>query len=119
MQNTVQHSEIIAIIEDTKHINALTNALMCHDYQPAQNPQTMEQDYKSFMSGYAMVSVVDLKGRSKICYNAGQQLRASEMQLYAEQAANRRKEKQKRNAANRTARAEANRQAQLNKSRGK
>lgn len=78
----------------------------------------MEQDYKSFMAGYAMTNVSDLKGRSKICYNAGQQLRASEMQLYAEQAAQRRKEKQKRNAANRLARAEENRAANLKKSKG-
>lgn len=119
MQNIVQHSEITAIIEDTKHVNALVNALMSHDYQPAQNPQTMEQDYKSFMEGYRLHETNDLKGRSKICFNAGRQLKAAELQELGAQRASVRKEKQKRNAANRIARAEANRQAQLAKSRGK
>lgn len=114
----MQHNEITAIINDTKHVNALVNALMSHDYQAAQNPQTMEQDYESFMAGYKAISIADLKGRSKICYNAGQQLRTSELQVYAEQAAQRRKEKQKRNAANRLARAEENRAANLKKSKG-
>lgn len=104
---------------NSKHLIAMVAALHSHDYGPAQNPQTLENDYRAFTAGYQLADAGEIKGRAKICYNAGRQLRSSEMdeaQFARRQA---RKAKQKRNAENRLKRAEENRALQMKKSKGK
>lgn len=103
---------------NSKHLIAMVAALHSHDYGPAQNPQTLENDYRAFTAGYQFADAGELKGRAKICYNAGRQLRSSEMdeaQFARRQA---RKAKQKRNAENRLKRAEENRSLQMKKAKG-
>lgn len=98
---------------------ALNAALKSHDFSYAQNPETMDKDHRAFIAGYQSADAGDLKGRAKICYNAGQQLRQSEIRKAQAEKRERNTAKQKRHAANKAARAQANRQAQLAKSKGK
>lgn len=107
-------------IEETfpNHDVAVVAALKSHDYLPGQNPETIAKDRQAFTAGYQLADAGELKGRAKICYNAGRQLRSSEMdeaQFARRQA---RKAKQKRNAENRLKRAEENRSLQMKKAKG-
>lgn len=120
--------EQITVTDGTNHSNitmisleqgiALNAALKSHDFSPAQNPETLDKDHRAFIAGYQLADAGELKGRAKICYNAGRQLRSAEMdeaQFARRQA---RKAKQKRNAENRMKRAEENRTLNMKKAKG-